>query len=318
MSLINDALKRAKQSTQQQGAGPASGAPMTPIDGGGRGGGSNHGGGLIRLLGGIVVLAALGGGGWFLWKAYAKKKAATTAQAPEPGATRKSKATNNPATVAATTVAPTAAAAGATAPKSGATLAKTIPPTASVNTNAAKSNAAPSKLGGVFGVIQAAADIAKKRSADTKAGMAELEQLEHPTGPAADPNALAAAAAAAAAAAGAPGAAPGVPGAPGTPGAAVAGAVPGTPGAVVPGATSDVVLVKVAPPVDQLPPENPSVVYPPIKINAIYYRVSRPTAMINGQNVKVGDVVDGMKVRVIERDGITMEFNHSSRTFSLR
>lgn len=308
MSLINDALKRAKQSTQQQGAGPASGAPMTPIDGGGRGGGSNHGGGLIRLLGGVVVLAALGGGGWFLWKAYAKKKAATTAQAPEPGATRKSKTTNNPAAAA-----PATAASGATAPKSGATLAKTTPPTAIVNTNAAKSNAPASKPGGIFGVIQAAADIAKKRSADTKAGMAELEQLEHPTGPATDPNAVAAAAIAAASGA------PGTPGAaPGTPGAAVAGAAPGTPGAAAPAATSDVVLVKVAPPVDQLPPENPSVVYPAIKINAIYYRVSRPTAMINGQNVKVGDVVDGMKVRVIERDGITMEFNHSSRTFSLR
>ena len=61
----------------------------------------------------------------------------------------------------------------------------------------------------------------------------------------------------------------------------------------------------------------PPPTFPAIKIQAIYYRLSGPSAIVNGQTVFVGNEVSGAKVVRIERQSITFEFNGFKKTFDM-
>lgn len=62
---------------------------------------------------------------------------------------------------------------------------------------------------------------------------------------------------------------------------------------------------QVAPPAN--PPTVAPAVWPDIKLQAIFYRLSKSSARINGQVVSVGDSVGAAKVTAIERDRVELE-----------
>ena len=62
-------------------------------------------------------------------------------------------------------------------------------------------------------------------------------------------------------------------------------------------------------------PAKPS--FPELKLQGIFYRLTNPTALISGKNMRVGDLVQGVKVTAIERSSVTLEFQNERKTLTL-
>src|SRR2546422_11776556 len=67
MSLINDALKRAKQAQQQNPFGGQPAVPLQPVDYARR---PNY---FLRSLGALLAVATLACSGWFFWKWWSSR-----------------------------------------------------------------------------------------------------------------------------------------------------------------------------------------------------------------------------------------------------
>lgn len=58
--------------------------------------------------------------------------------------------------------------------------------------------------------------------------------------------------------------------------------------------------------------------FPTLKLQGIYYRLSSPSALINGKTLYVGDEIDDAKLVKIERFNVTMQFGAETRVFKLQ
>jgi len=56
---------------------------------------------------------------------------------------------------------------------------------------------------------------------------------------------------------------------------------------------------------------------PTFKLQGIFYRSASPSAMVNGKSVFVGDRVSGAKVRAIDRESVTLEFEGQTKKLTL-
>lgn len=57
--------------------------------------------------------------------------------------------------------------------------------------------------------------------------------------------------------------------------------------------------------------------FPKLTLRGIFYSPTRPSALINGKPVFVGNVVSGARVVTIERDSVTVEFEGERRVMAL-
>jgi hypothetical protein len=64
-------------------------------------------------------------------------------------------------------------------------------------------------------------------------------------------------------------------------------------------------------------PEPPKPVFPELKLQGIFYRLTNPSALVSGKNVRVGDIVQGVKIVAIERASVTLEFKGERKTLTL-
>lgn len=72
------------------------------------------------------------------------------------------------------------------------------------------------------------------------------------------------------------------------------------------------------PPVAKVEPVAPSKpVFPELKLQGIFYRLNNPSALISSKNVRVGDLVQGVKVIAIGRTSVTLEFKGERREMTL-
>jgi hypothetical protein len=62
----------------------------------------------------------------------------------------------------------------------------------------------------------------------------------------------------------------------------------------------------------------PSVQFPELKLQGIYYRLSSPTVLINGQTLTAGDSIQGVRVVKIERESVTLEMAGQKKVLILR
>lgn len=60
--------------------------------------------------------------------------------------------------------------------------------------------------------------------------------------------------------------------------------------------------------VQSIPPK-----FPELKLNGIFYRSSKPSAIINGRLISLGEEIEGAKVISIERNSVTVEFSNQTR-----
>lgn len=58
--------------------------------------------------------------------------------------------------------------------------------------------------------------------------------------------------------------------------------------------------------------------FPPLKLQGIYFRRTNPSAMINNQNVGIGESVDGVQVIAIERMLVTVELEGQKKVLTLQ
>lgn len=70
------------------------------------------------------------------------------------------------------------------------------------------------------------------------------------------------------------------------------------------------VPVPVPPPVEPVVP----VVFPALRLQGIFYRLSRPSVSINGKTCYVGDFVEGVKVARIQRESVVVELGGQTKT----
>ncbi len=75
----------------------------------------------------------------------------------------------------------------------------------------------------------------------------------------------------------------------------------------VPASTNDV------PP----PPQPPKPPAPPFKLQGIFYRPSRPAALVNTKTVYVGDKVGAAKVKAITQESVTLEIGGQTLVLTL-
>lgn len=68
---------------------------------------------------------------------------------------------------------------------------------------------------------------------------------------------------------------------------------------------------------DPLPAVTEPVEWPALKLQGIFYRLSRPSASINGKTVFIGDSVGGAKVVRIERQAVYLEMRGQHKTLFL-
>jgi len=64
-------------------------------------------------------------------------------------------------------------------------------------------------------------------------------------------------------------------------------------------------------------PEPAKPVFPELKLQGIFYRLTNPTALISSKNVHVGDMIQGVKVTAIERTSVTLEYKNERKTLTL-
>jgi len=77
---------------------------------------------------------------------------------------------------------------------------------------------------------------------------------------------------------------------------------------------SQAALTNAAPP--SLPPKESPL--PDFRLNGIIYTVGRPSAILNGQTVYVGDQVSGATVLSIRQTDVTLQINGLRKTYTLR
>ena len=58
--------------------------------------------------------------------------------------------------------------------------------------------------------------------------------------------------------------------------------------------------------------------WPAVKLQAIFYRLSQPSARVNGKTLLVGEDVDGVRVASIERDNVVVEYKGESKTLRFK
>lgn len=58
--------------------------------------------------------------------------------------------------------------------------------------------------------------------------------------------------------------------------------------------------------------------FPNLKLQGIYYRIKRPSALINNRTVHVGDTIEGARVVSIQRLSVKLEMGGQTRDLSLR
>jgi hypothetical protein len=73
-------------------------------------------------------------------------------------------------------------------------------------------------------------------------------------------------------------------------------------------------LTNAAPP--SLAPQEKS--QPDFRLNAIFYTTIRPTAILNGETVNVGDELNGATVVSITRTSVTLLINGQRKAYELR
>ena len=61
----------------------------------------------------------------------------------------------------------------------------------------------------------------------------------------------------------------------------------------------------------------PKPVFPEIKLQGIFYRVAKPSVLINSRTLFINDKVEGVKVIAIDRQSVTLEFEGERRVLSL-
>ncbi len=65
-----------------------------------------------------------------------------------------------------------------------------------------------------------------------------------------------------------------------------------------------------------VPPPVPT--FPAIKLQGIFYRKSNPTALLNGNNLEVGQKLDGVTLSKIAPTSVTLEWNGETKVLELR
>lgn len=269
MSLINDALKRASQSSKQSppGKGPASGSPLQAVVGGRPRKVKIN---FAALAIPILVILVLGGATWgfMSWRKHSKgaskppaKSGASPAQAKAPG-------TPSPTNQAASAQAPvTAAGTNHTA----ATQPSSSPPKTPQSTPVASKPTPPTEKPAVI-------------SKNTK------PQAGPPTQS--------------------------------TP------AKPQKPSTGDPGTTATTAATPPTTPPRSDPPksgQDPKAVapttskgFPAVKLQGIAFRIKNPSVLINGKVLELGEELDGVVVKKIERNSVTLEWKGETKVLSLK
>ncbi len=254
MSLINDALKRASQSSKQNppGKGPTPGSPLQPVVGGRpRKVKINFAVLAISLL----VILVLGGATWgfMSWRKHSKTapKNASASKQPEKAGTATNTAAQTPRTPSGSnqTAAAEPSQPVSQTPRSTPAASPSTPQTekpASASTPAKPQPATPTQTVSVKPQKPASAD----------------------------------------------------PGSTATP----AAAPPSTP--------------RTDPPKGGIP--TAAKVFPAIKLQGIAFRIKNPSVLINGKVLELGEELDGVVVKKIERNSVTLEWSGQTKVFSLK
>ena len=58
--------------------------------------------------------------------------------------------------------------------------------------------------------------------------------------------------------------------------------------------------------------------FPPVKLQGIVYRLKNPSVLLNGKTLFLGEELDGVTVKKIERTSVTLEFSGQEQIFHLR
>ncbi|HSH95593.1 MAG TPA: general secretion pathway protein GspB [Roseimicrobium sp.] len=61
----------------------------------------------------------------------------------------------------------------------------------------------------------------------------------------------------------------------------------------------------------------PAPAFPNLKLQGIFYRLSKPSAIINGKTLFAGDFIDGVKVVKIERQHVVLDFKGEQKVLNL-
>ncbi len=67
-------------------------------------------------------------------------------------------------------------------------------------------------------------------------------------------------------------------------------------------------------------PSTPAVekAFPPVKLQGIAFRIKNPSVLLNGKVLELGDELDGLTVKKIERSSVTLEFGGQTKVFPLK
>lgn len=69
---------------------------------------------------------------------------------------------------------------------------------------------------------------------------------------------------------------------------------------------------------EELPAASVPASFPNLKLQGIYYRIKRPSALINNRTVHVGDTIEGARVVSIQRFSVKLQMGGQTRDLSLR
>lgn len=249
MSLINDALKRARQHQAQRPSQPPAGVPLQPVE-------RHSSGGLGRMVYPVLLMVALVFGGWAFWK-FLQASAPRTQEA------------GRLAPVASEPVLAKMAAPGAE-PERTPTVRPAEPParpTVQVNTTL---------------VTRVTSPVAAPVPTHTPAPAPTAS-------PRAEPSTVPAAA-----------------------------AVPmATPAPAVPPAATPAVPPPATHPTEAKP-VLVSGTFPDLHLQAIFYRLNKPSVMINGRTYYTGEMIGDAQLTKIERDHVVVTRQGEARHLNLR
>ena len=58
--------------------------------------------------------------------------------------------------------------------------------------------------------------------------------------------------------------------------------------------------------------------WPELELQAIFYRIKNPSVMINGQNLNIGDYIQGVRVHAIDRESATLELDGIRKVYKAK
>jgi hypothetical protein len=58
--------------------------------------------------------------------------------------------------------------------------------------------------------------------------------------------------------------------------------------------------------------------FPELRLQGIFFRLNKPSVMINGRSLQVGDEVQGATVVKIERQSVVVEYNGQRKTMGIQ